>query len=201
MGMDYYVNDLKVIIEKKGGIASAQYLEESGIDRIRIYESLMNGILVKESHGNYMLADEQPDEFKIIQNRSEKLIFSYGTALYLHGISDRVPHKLDITVPQGDNVSRIKKYYEYTKFHYCKRELWDFGIVTLKTPQGYDVRAYDLERCMCDLIRDKKQVDTQIYTQALREYFNVMCNTRKIIKYARQFNIEQKVRMYMEVLV
>lgn len=165
-----------------------------------IYDSLVKGIISKESHGNYVLADDKPDEFRIIQSRSDKLIFSHGTALFLHGMSDRVPHKLDITVPQGDNVSRIKKKYEHTKFHYCKKELWDLGIITIKTPQGYDVRAYDLERGICDLIRDKKDIDAQIYTQALKEYFSGKCDPRKIIKYARQFNLEPKVRTYMEVL-
>lgn len=81
-----------------------------------------------------------------------------------------------------------------------QKELWDLGIITIKTPQGYDVRAYDLERGICDLIRDKKDIDAQIYTQALKEYFSGKCDPRKIIKYARQFNLEPKVRTYMEVL-
>ena len=198
--MDYYVEQLKMLIEQNGGIVSAGDMQKAGIDRLCLYESLKKGILLKEFHGNYVLADDQPDEFRAIQSRSDKLIFSHGTALYLHGVSDKVPHDLDITVPQGDNVSRIKKCYENTKFHYCKKELWNLGITTLKTPQGYEVKACDLERCICDLIRNKKNIDTQIYTQAMKEYFGNMCNPRKIIKYARCFKMEQKIRTYMEVL-
>lgn len=51
-----------------------------------------------------------------------------------------------------------------------------------------------------DSIRDKKSVDAQIYAQTLKEYFGGKCNPRRIIKYARQFNLEAKVRTYMEVL-
>lgn len=198
--MDYYIDHLKLLIEHNEGIVSAKEIKNAGIERAHLNAYIEKGIIKKESHGNYVLAEDHPDEFKIIQCRSDKLIFSHGTSLFLHGMSDRVPHMLDITVPQGDNVSRIKKDYANTKFHYCKKELWDLGIVTLKTPQGYEVKAYDLERCICDLIRDKKNIDVQIYTQALKEYFGVRCNPRKIIKYARQFNLEQKVRTYMEVL-
>ena len=181
--MDFYVEQLKLLIEQNGGIVSAGEIRKAGIDRVLLYDSLEKGIILKESHGNYVLSDEQPDEFRVIQSRSDKLIFSHGTALYLHGMSDRVPHKLDITVPQGDNVSRIKKSYAQAKFHYCKKELWELGITTLITPQGYEVRAYDIERCLCDLIRDKKSVDTQIYAQAIKEYFSGKFNARKIIKY------------------
>jgi predicted transcriptional regulator of viral defense system len=198
--MDYYIDHLKLLVEQNGGVVSAGDIQKAGIARAAIYDGLSRGIILKESHGNYVLADEQPDEFRIIQSRSDKLIFSHGTALFLHGMSDRVPHKLDITVPQGDNVSRIKRIYEQTQFHYCKKELWNLGIVTLKSPQGYDVKVYDLERCICDLIKDKKSIDSQIYTQALKEYFSGKCNPRKIVKYARQFNLESKVRTYMEVL-
>ncbi len=198
--MDYYIDGLRMLIEKSGGIVSAGDIQKAGIDRMLLYDSIEKGIVIKESHGNYMLADEQPDEFRVIQSRSDKLIFSHGTALFLHGISDRVPHNLDLTVPQGDNVSRIKKHYENTRFHYCKKELWDLGIVTLTSPQGYNVKAYDLERCICDLIRDKKSIDTQVFTQAMKEYFGGLCNPRKIIQYSRAFHLEQKIRTYMEVL-
>ena len=197
--MDYSIESLKMIIESNDGIASAKQLADKGVSRLVLYQYLINGLIAKESHGNYVIADNQPDEYRTIQNRSPKMIYSHGTALFLHGLADRVPHELDITVPQGDNVSRIKRDYENTRFHYCKKELWDLGIVDAVTPQGYEVKIYDLERCICDLIRDKKSVDTQIYTQAMKEYFSTKCNPRKIVKYARQFNIESKVRTYMEV--
>ncbi len=200
MVMDNSFESLKMIIESNDGIASAKQLADKGVSRLVLYQYLISGLIAKESHGNYVIADNQPDEYRTIQNRSPKMIYSHGTALFLHGLSDRVPHELDITVPQGDNVSRIKRDYENTRFHYCKKELWDLGIVDAVTPQGYEVKIYDLERCICDLIRDKKSVDTQIYTQAMKEYFSTKCNPRKIVKYARQFNIESKVRTYMEVL-
>ncbi|RKM55757.1 abortive infection protein [Butyrivibrio sp. X503] len=198
--MEYSIESLKKIIESNDGIVSAKKLGDEGVSRLALYHALVAGLIVKESHGNYVLADNQPDEYRMIQNRSPKMIYSHGTALFLHGLSDRVPHELDITVPQGDNVSRIKKDYENTRFHYCKKDLWFLGITDAVTPQGYEVKIYDLERCICDLIRDKKTVDNQIYTQAMKGYFSSKCNPRKIVRYARQFNIESKVRTYMEVL-
>ncbi len=198
--MDYSYDGLRVLMEANGGVISSAELQQAGIDRVKLYYLLGQEILRKESHGNYVLAENEPDEYKIIQNRSEKLIYSHGTALFLHGMSDRVPHTLDITVPQGDNISRIKRSYQNTRFHYCKKDLWNLGIMNVSTPMGYTVRVYDPERCICDMIKDKENVDKQIYIQALQEYFKSKCNPRKIIKYAKEFNIESKVRNYMEVL-
>jgi hypothetical protein len=198
--MDYSYDSLKVLIESNGGVVSAADLQRAGLDRIKLYALLASDFLRKESHGNYVLTENEPDEYRVIQNRSKKLIYSHGTALFLQGMSDRVPHTLDITVPQGDNVSRIKKTYQNTRFHYCKKELWDLGITNVNTPMGYSVRVYDPERCICDMIRDKDNVDKQVYIQAIQDYFKRKCNPRKIIKYAKEFNLESKVRNYMEVL-
>ncbi len=198
--MDYSYDSLKVLIESNGGVVSAADLQRVGLDRIKLYALLASDFLRKESHGNYVLTENEPDEYRVIQNRSKKLIYSHGTALFLQGMSDRVPHTLDITVPQGDNVSRIKKTYQNTRFHYCKKELWDLGITNVNTPMGYSVRVYDPERCICDMIRDKDNVDKQVYIQAIQDYFKRKCNPRKIIKYAKEFNLESKVRNYMEVL-
>ena len=198
--MDYTIEGLRTVIEQYDGIASLEQLQKAGFSRMMIYAGLKDGVLNKEAHGNYSIADQQPDEYRIIQCRSDKVVFSHATALFLHGLSDRVPHTLDITVPQGDNVSKIKRDYSNTRFHYCKKDLWQLGLTKIVTPQGFTVNAYDLEGCICDLIRDKKNVDTQIYIQAIREYFMHHCKNRKIIKYSREMNIEDKVRTYMEVL-
>ena len=100
--MDYSIESLKLVIESNGGIASAKKIAEEGISRIALYQALISGEIAKESHGNYILTNNQPDEYFMIQNRSPKIVFSHGTALFLQGLSDSEPHELDITVPQGD---------------------------------------------------------------------------------------------------
>ena len=200
MDYDIEISRIKLLLENHGGVIKAGELNSAGIDRLKLYALLSMGILKKEFHGNYVFTDDQPDEYVLIQSRSAKLIYSHATALFLHGMSDRVPHILDITVPQGDNISRIRKMYQNTRFHYCKKDKWDLGIIEAKTPEGYMVKTYDQERCICDIVRDKDSVDMQIYTQVLKGYFSGKCNAGKLIRYAREFSIEAKIRNYMEVL-
>jgi hypothetical protein len=81
-----------------------------------------------------------------------------------------------------------------------KKELYEIGISQIFSPQGAKVTVYDQERCICDLIRHKKQVDTQLFTQAIKDYFKGKPNNRKLIKYAKIFGIESQMRSYLEVL-
>ncbi len=39
--MDYYIDRLRLLIEQNGGIVSAQDIQNAGIDRALIYDSLV----------------------------------------------------------------------------------------------------------------------------------------------------------------
>ncbi len=198
--MDNIYEKIKEIGECNAGIVTTKQVEEAGIYRGMIRNFVEDGRLLKESKGLYSLAEEMPDEYALLQKRSEKMVFSFGTALYLWGLSDRVPAFVSVTVPQGFNSTRIKKDNKKTKFHYVQKDVWDIGITYTETNLGNKVMLYDRERCICDLVVMKDEVDKQIYVQAIKEYFKENCNARRILNYAKVFGIEDKIRDYMDVL-
>lgn len=116
-------------------------------------------------------------------------------------MSDRVPHVMDMTVGQGANVRTVTKNTPNVRFHYVQPELLELGVTESQSPLGATVRLYDRERCICDLIRDKDQMEMQLYSQAIEEYFKGKPNSRKLLKYGKVFGIEKEIRTYMEVLL
>ncbi len=167
---------IKKIAENSEGVVTTNQIEEAGVSRKVIKNYVDQELSIREFHGIYTSSSELVDEYKLLQKRSQKIIFSYGTALYLHGMSDKVPHILDVSVPQGYNVSRIKREHPDIRFHYVKKKLWDLGIVKIPTPMGAEVMVYDRERCICDLISKRKEMDMQLYVQAIKEYFSLEAN-------------------------
>ena len=198
--MDSIWNEIKRIADENNGFIKTSAVEAADISRPMLRKYVENGTLEQVRKGLYVLADDLADEFALLQMQSTKAIFSYGTALYLWGLSDRTPHRLDITIPQGTNISRLKRDNPTLRCHYVQPEIYDMGITEIKSPQGAVVRLYDKERCICDLIRDKDKVDIQIYTQAIKDYFNTKADRRKLLKYSKVLGVEDKVRTYMEVL-
>ncbi len=134
--MNLEVQTIRQIAENSDGIITTKQVEEAGLSRTILKSLVEEGILDKESKDIYFLADYFVDEYKVIQIRSQKAIFFYGTALYLLGLSDRTPHFFDVSVPQGCNVSRIKKDNPTLHFHYVKKEWWNIGITSIRTPFG-----------------------------------------------------------------
>lgn len=191
---------IKEISDSNNGLVKTSQVEEAGISRAMLKKYVDGGYLKRIRKGLYVPTDELADEYACLQSQSSKLIFGYGTALYLWGLSDRTPHYMDVVVPQGTNISRVKRDNPYIRSHYVSKTLYEFGITETRTPQGATVRLYDKERCICDLIRDKEQIDMQVYVEAIKDYFKKSPNIRKLLKYGKQFQVEDKIRTYMEVL-
>jgi len=198
--MDAIWNRIAELAEQNDGLIKTGMVEKAGIGRYMLKRYLDAGKLVRVRKGIYVLGDGLADEYALLQAQCSKAVFSYGTALYLWGMSDRVPHNIDITVPQGTNLTRLRKDNPDLRCHYVQQELYELGISQVRSPQGGTVQLYDRERCICDLIRHKDQIEMQLYTQAIQEYFKNQPNRRKLLKYGKQFGIEEKIRIYMEVL-
>ena len=136
----------------------------------------------------------------ITQAICRKGIFSHETALYFNDLCDRTPIKYQLTIPSYYNTKLLKdKNYE---FFYLKEELYEIGIIEMKTPYGNKVKVYDLERTICDIIRNKKKIEIALFTDAMKRYAERKDrNSIKLHQYAKLFNIEDELRKYLEVLL
>lgn len=194
----------KEVLEKladENGLIFAKKAEAKGIDRYRLSYLAREDKIDRVAHGVYVLKDEMIDDYVLLQGNSERLIYSHHTALYFHGLSDRVPSQIHISVPQGYNASRLKERFAKLVVHNVKPELFDFGRETARSPLGGEIVLYDVERSICDMVKDRKNVDPQIFTGAIRAYFGGgKVNAGKLIKYARAVKVEEEIRRYLEVL-
>ena len=141
------------------------------------------------------------DEFVLLQSRCKKGVFSYGTALYFHGLSDRFPQMVSMTVPKTYNVFYLKEELFHVEFHRIKPSLWSLGTMEMISPQGGKIIVYDRERCICDMIRSRKKADPQVFRQAVKGYFSSKERDNiRLMEYAKKFHIVEKVQEYMEIL-
>lgn len=185
----------------ENGSISNKEAEKIGIKRHILSKMAKEGKLERIKNGVYKNTEDVLDDFILIAANSDRIIFSYQTALFLHGLSDRTPNVFHITVPQGYNASHIKKKYTNIQLHYAKKENFAIGISTIKTPLGNKVTVYDKERCICDIVSDRKNLDKQLYVEAITRYFKEpAANLRTLVKYSRTLGVEEEIRKYMEVL-
>lgn len=46
----------------------------------------------------------------------------------------------------------------------------DLGRVMMKTSFGYEVPVYDMERTICDLIRNRSNIEIQTFQDVMKQY-------------------------------
>ena len=195
-----YITGLAAIASEHGGIIEAKIAAQHGISKAMLYKLCKEGKIHRIVKGQYILPDDMQDELLSISKRSDKIIFSHETALFLHGISDRTPFEHTVTAPSGCIPSAAIK--AECKVYYIKPELFDLGRTKLKTPSGNQVQAYDLERTVCDVIRSRNKLGTETFLAALKMYAaSPKKDLNKLNTYAKQMRVEKVLRQYLEVLL
>ena len=195
-----YLAELAAIAKLHGGIIETKIAAEHGISKAMLYKLCKEEKIQRIVKGQYVLPDDMQDELLSIAKRSENIIFSHETALYLHGISDRTPFEHTVTAPSGCIPSAAIK--AECKVYYIKPELFELGITTLRTPAGNTVRAYDLERTICDIVRSRNKLSTETFLAALKLYAaSPKKDLNKLNSYAKKMRVSNILHGYLEVLL
>lgn len=197
--MSFYNKILK-IVEKNSGYVTTREVTENGINKIFLTNLVKKGKLVRISRGYYGLPDYIEDEYYKISSKSKNARFSMATALYLHSLSDRTPLIYNVTLPYG--YSGILQNEKNIILNFVKKDILDLGVMEMTSPFGMKIKVYDIERTICDIIKNRNKIDTEIFSRALKEYVKSKNkNLNKLSKYAKIMKIEKKVSEYMEVLL
>ena len=188
----------KILNLFKNGYLTTKDVNDDNIPRAYLTKLIKENKIERVSRGVYINKNELVDEFVILQSKSKNALYSNTTALYLHGFSNRIPIKYDITINSGYNGSLQKE--NNVNLFYTKRELLELGVINYKLDSGNIIRVYDLDKTICDIIKNKKKIDIEIFNKAIREYFySKKKNTLKLYEYAKKMNIYNKVRDTFEV--
>ena len=96
--------------------------------------------------------------------------------------------------------THIKK--KNKEVRYANPEILDLGTCEIPSSSGNLVKVYDKERCICDLIKDRKKYEIQLYQTAIKEYMSSKeKNISRLIEYAVKLGVRDEVMMYVEVMV
>lgn len=193
-------NELQSVLKQNGGIVTTAQANEAGVSNERLRLLVHSGDLERVATGIYVLPDEFTDKMYIVQLRRPKIIYSHETALFLHELTDRDPINYMVTVPTGYNPTRLRED-GFTVFT-IKRELHEIGVTKLTTMFGNSVKAYDMERTICDCLRSRNDLDIAVVTDAIKRYAKRKDkNLNQLMQMAETFKVTKQLRNYMEVLL
>ena len=184
-------------LEERGGVITTEFLAEHNIPTVYLTRLVRSGRLARIGRGVYATDRGEYDELALFQHRYKKAVFSFETALHLHGLTDKIPQVHHVSVPA---------HYKFNArpagivVHYVKADLLQLGIARVSTIFGNLVTATNPERTICDIIRHKDSIEPEMYGQALRTYAREG-DMNRLREMAVVMKMTEKVRTVMEVLL
>ena len=105
-----------------------------------------------------------------------------------------------MTFPANYNLTRPKE--ENIRCVQCNESIYDLGVAEVLTPGGNTVKAYSVERTLCDILRPHSHVDIQVVTEAFKRYASrTDKNIPLLSEHAKTLKVEKKLRAYQGVVM
>ena len=188
---------IKELMKNNNGYITSRELDMFDIHRMYLSIMKEKGLIEKVAPGIYIDTNKIEDKYYIFSLSMPNAIYSHMTALYFHGLSIKEPNDVyDITVKRSYNSNHLKKHNVF----YVNNDIYELGLTEVETPMGNKVKVYDIERCICDIIRSKNRMDSEFVKHSVREYIKRKDKDLiKLSKYADKIGIKKEVMDFMEV--
>ena len=197
--MELNVEILNAIRKGNGVITTAQ-VETVGFSRMTLSLYVKAGVLERVGRGVYALPDQARDDMFLLALNNPKIIFSHDTALFLNGLANRMPFIHSVSIPKNASLSAAVR--SQCVCYYVKPELHSLGRIERKTTFGNTVSCYNVERTLCDMVKDRRRIDEETFLNAVKSYAGYTGkNLSLLADYAEKLNVRSKIKKYLEVLL
>ena len=186
---------IKVIIDINGGYVTSKQITELGIHRMYLNIMMKKGIIQKVRKGIYIDKNVMEDSYYTFQLKYPKTIYSRFTALYFYGLTEIFPYKYELTVDYNYHVDDVNKHHSVIK---CKKDILNLGVTKVKTYGGHYINCYDIERCICDIIKYRNRLDIEQVKKSVKMYIkDENKDINKLCQYAKVMNIYEDVMEFV----
>ncbi|MEG1705487.1 MAG: hypothetical protein RR290_02800 [Clostridia bacterium] len=154
--------------------------------RNKLRKALKEKEILRIERGYYS-KDKFVNPIELIVKKYPNYIISKDTAFYIHGLTDVIPNKIDLSTPRVTakiNDEKINQMFVSEKF-------FEIGK-TKMTFEGVEVNVYDKERMLIELMRNQKSVALDYYIEIINSYRQIKneLNITKITEYMKNFKNE-----------
>lgn len=162
-------------------------LEKKGYSDYNIKKLLDEKKLYYISKGVYSTSEEY-NYLEYLSKKHPNIIFTLETACFCYGLIKKIGKNYKVVTKQKDR----KILDEDVKQIYMSDNLYPIGMKNVKY-LGFNIKIYDLERLIIEVVRNKTNLDYDVYKQIMSGYKKIikLINKTKIDEYAKFFSDEK----------
>lgn len=185
----------------QGYIGTADLLREGFTNR-QIAVLQQEGYLEKIANGCFWLVCagvEKPFDHKAsaVGAVNKEAVVIADSACYYQGFISVEPPKVSIATRRSDR-HQMKFPFEVTR-HYLSNRGYEEGMKKVETKFG-DYQIYEIGRSVCDCIRFRDSIETDIFDLVIENYRKAQADNRmreRLLTYARLMKFEEKAKRFL----
>ena len=163
----------------------------------QINKKISSGSLYKISSGIYS-DTKRTNELEIISFKYPYAVFTMDSAFYYHSLTDVIPDKYYLATQKDATKISSSKVKQY--FH--RDNIFEIGITDIDY-QGTNIKIYDTERMLIELVRYKNKLPFDYYKEIIENYRKRIdsLDIQKLQEYISKFSRQDKIFETIELEV
>lgn len=160
-----------------------------------IQKMLNEGLIEKVKRGYYhWIENFNGSEIVVIRRLFPDAVLCMETALFYYRYSDRNPAEWNFAINKNVSKLRTKIDYPFIMVYRVESALLTLGETVGKI-DSTEVRIYDRERTICDVLRNMNKMDKEVFNKAIQNYVaDPKKNIPNLMQYAKVLRVQKKVK-------
>ena len=183
--------------ERNSYISSARIKEQGRTAYYKMLERARQGELIKLRRGVYANIDLLSGNMIDINAIVPDGILCLWSAWSIHRLTTSMPQAFHIAIKRDRKVAVSS--FPKVELHHYKESILNLGVTCMEI-EGFNIRLYDVERCVCDAIKFRNKAGIDVCSEIINNYLERPDrNLSKLMDYARQLRVSTILEQYLQV--
>lgn len=163
----------------------------------KMLEKVRKGELIQVRRGIYATPEQLSGNMIDIEAIVPGGILCLWSAWNIHNLTTSAPQAFHIAVKRDRSVT-VPAFPQVEIHHYTDKIL-RIGVEQM-TIDGFKINVYDAERCICDAVKFRNKVGTDVCSEIIGNYLErPERNISKLMDYAKTLRVAAVLGKYLEV--
>lgn len=190
-------NKLRLLIEQNGGYITRRQIIGNRYLYYRLLESVKVGEIIRLKPGVYCLEDVMAGTMIDIDKIVPEGVLCLYSAWSHYGLTTQIPQGYYVAIPRKRKVTLPD--YPPIFLNYWEQSIYATGIKRERI-DGLEVSIYDMEKSVCDAIRNRNKIGIDVSSEILKNYLSRKeRNITRLTGYAKSMRIAGILNSYLEI--
>lgn len=183
--------------EQSTYITSAEIKEQGRTAYYKMLEKVRQGELIQVRRGVYANAEQLSASMIDIDTVVPGGVLCLWSAWNIHHLTTSMPQAFHVAVKRGRRIPVT--VFPQVEIHYYSEYLLNIGV-TEATVDGFNIRLYDVERCVCDAVKFRNKIGIDVCSEIINNYLERPDrNLSRLMDYARLLRVGVILEKYLQV--